>query len=111
MYYARGVKNHKGSICRGIHRHGWVVYEFEEISQTKFVVKFNMLFRKNYKLAMKLGLKVELLEWVRYALTGNWIDLENVTSCLRGSYSLRNRGCCPGADPDRIGSHNGLFGK
>lgn len=46
-----------------------------------------------------------------YALTGNWIDLENVTSCLRGSYSLRNRGCCPGADPDRIGSHNGLFGK
>ena len=93
MYYARGVKNHKGSICRGIHRHGWVVYEFEEISQTKFVVKFNMLFRKNYKLAMKLGLKVELLEWVRYVYDC-WSNIAGEKQGLRAYWQLDRSGEC-----------------
>lgn len=58
------------------------------MSQTKYVVKFTTQFRKDYKLAMKRGLKIELLEQVimllatgetlpeknkDYALTGNWV--------------------------------------
>ena len=34
------------------------------MSQTKYVVKFTTQFRKDYKLAMKRGLKIELLERV-----------------------------------------------
>ena len=58
------------------------------MSQTKYVVKFTTQFRKDYKLAMKRGLKIELLERVimllaagetlpeknkDHALTGNWV--------------------------------------
>ena len=32
------------------------------MSQTKYVVKFTTQFRKDYKLAIKRGLKIELLE-------------------------------------------------
>ena len=34
------------------------------MSQTKYVVKFTTQFRKDYKLAMKRGLKMELLEQI-----------------------------------------------
>lgn len=34
------------------------------MSQTKYVVKFTTQFRKDYKLAMKRGLKIELLEQI-----------------------------------------------
>ena len=58
------------------------------MSQTKYVVKFTTQFRKDYKLAMKRGLKIELLKRVimllavgqslpeknkDHALTGNWV--------------------------------------
>ena len=58
------------------------------MSQTKYVVKFTTQFRKDYKLAIKRGLKIELLEHVvallaagemlpeknrDHALTGNWV--------------------------------------
>ena len=72
------------------------------MSQTKYVVKFTTQFRKDYKLAMKRGLKIELLERVIMLLaagealpekkrimhlpaTGS--DIENVTSCPIGSWS------------------------
>ena len=34
------------------------------MSQTKYVVKFTTQFRKDYKLAIKRGLKIELLEQI-----------------------------------------------
>ena len=58
------------------------------MSQTKYVVKFTTQFRKDYKLAIKRGLKIELLEQIvallaagqslreknkDHALTGNWV--------------------------------------
>lgn len=73
------------------------------MSQTKYVVKFTTQFRKDYKLAMKRGFKIELLEQIIALLaagqslpeknkkithlpaTGSAI--ENVTSCPIGSWS------------------------
>ena len=58
------------------------------MSQTKYVVKFTTQFRKDYKLAIKRGLKIELLEQIvallaagqslpeknkDHVLTGNWV--------------------------------------
>ena len=58
------------------------------MSQTKYVVKFTTQFRKDYKLAIKRGLKIELLEQIvallaagqslpdknkDHALAGNWV--------------------------------------
>lgn len=34
------------------------------MSQTKYMVKFTTQFRKDYKLAIKRGLKIELLEQI-----------------------------------------------
>lgn len=73
------------------------------MSQTKYVVKFTTQFRKDYKLAMKRGLKIELLEQIVALLAaGNLYqkrikithlpatgsDIENVTSCPIGSWSI-----------------------
>lgn len=59
------------------------------MSLTKYVVQFTTQFRKDYKLAIKRGLKIELLERVvmllaaaetlpeknkDHALTGNWVE-------------------------------------
>lgn len=58
------------------------------MSQAKYVVKFTAQFRKDYKLALKRGLKIDLLERVitllaageplperhkDHALSGNWV--------------------------------------
>ena len=58
------------------------------MSQTKYMVKFTTQFRKDYKLAIKRGLKIESLEQIvallaagqslpeknkSHALTGNWV--------------------------------------
>ena len=58
------------------------------MSETKYVVKFTMQFKKDFKLAMKRGFKMDLLEDVitllamgellpdknkDHALTGNWV--------------------------------------
>lgn len=76
------------------------------MSQTKYMVKFTTQFRKDYKLAIKRGLKIELLEQIVALLaagqslperikithlpaTGSAI--ENVTFCLIGSWSTELR--------------------
>ena len=48
------------------------------MSETKYVVKFTTQFKKDFKLAMKRGGKMDLLEDVPdknkdHALTGNWV--------------------------------------
>ena len=69
------------------------------MSKTKYTVKMTTQFKKDYKLAMKRGLKIELLENVvsslamgeelpeknkDHSLTGNWIGTENATSFRTG---------------------------
>lgn len=96
------------------------------MSQTKYVVKFTTQFRKDYKLAIKRGLKIELLERIimllaagetlpeknkDHALTGNWVG-------HRECHILPDWLLVYQVEDDvlvltltRTGSHSDLFGK
>ena len=96
------------------------------MSQTKYVVKFTTQFRKDYKLAMKRGLKIELLERVIMLLAaGETLPEKNKDHALTGN-CVGHRECH--ILPDwllvyrveddvlvltltRTGTHSDLFGK
>lgn len=93
---------------------------------TKFAVKFTTQFKKDYKLAMKRGLKIELLDEVIAKLArGEELPEKNRDHALSGNW-VGHRECH--IQPDwllvyhvandvlvltltRTGSHSDLFGK
>ena len=96
------------------------------MSQTKYVVKFTTQFRKDYKLAMKRGLKIELLERViillaagealpeknkDHALTGNWIGHRECHILPDWLLVYRVEDDVLVLTLTRTGSHSDLFGK
>ncbi len=94
--------------------------------KTKYTIKFTTQFRKDYKLAMKRGLKIELLETVVALLAmGMPLQEKNKDHALSGDW-VRYRECH--ILPDwllvyrieddvlvltlaRTGTHSDLFGK
>lgn len=96
------------------------------MSQIKYVVKFTTQFRKDYKLAIKRGLNIELLEHIVALLaTGEMLPEKNRDHALTGCW-VGHRECH--ILPDwlliyrieddvlvltltRTGSHSDLFGK
>ena len=96
------------------------------MSQTKYVVKFTTQFRKDYKLAMKRGLKIELLERVimllaagetlpekhkDHALTGNWIGHRECHILPDWLLVYRVEDDVLVLTLTRTGTHSDLFGK
>ena len=96
------------------------------MSQTKYVVKFTTQFRKDYKLAMKRGLKIELLERVimllaagealpeknkDYALTGNWVGHRECHILPDWLLVYRVEDDVLVLTLTRTGTHSDLFGK
>lgn len=96
------------------------------MSQTKYVVKFTTQFRKDYKLAMKRGLKIELLEQVimllaagetlaeknkDHALTGNWVGHRECHILPDWLLVYRVEDDVLVLTLTRTGSHSDLFGK
>ena len=56
------------------------------MSQTKYAVKFTTQFRKDYKLAIKRGLKIELLEHIVALLAvGEPLPEKNKDHALTGN--------------------------
>ena len=96
------------------------------MNHTKYVVKFTTKFRKDYKLAMNRGLKIELLEHIVALLAaGKSLPEKNKDHALNGNW-VRHRECH--ILPDwllvyrieddvlvltltRTGTHSDLFGK
>ena len=96
------------------------------MSQTKYVVKFTTQFRKDYKLAMKRGLKIELLEQIvallavgkslpeknkDHALTGNWVGHRECHILSDWLLVYRVEDDVLVLALTRIGTHSDLFGK
>lgn len=96
------------------------------MSQTKYVVKFTTQFRKDYKLAMKRGLKIELLERVimllalgealpkknkDHALTGNWVGHRECHILPDWLLVYRIEDDVLVLTLTRTGTHSDLFGK
>ena len=96
------------------------------MSQTKYVVKFTTQFRKDYKLAMKRGLKIELLERVimllaagetlpeknkDHALTGNWVEHRECHILPDWLLVYRVEDDVLVLTLTRTGTHSDLFGK
>lgn len=96
------------------------------MSQTKYVVKFTTQFRKDYKLAMKRGLKIELLERIimllaagetlpeknkDHALTGNWVGHRECHILPDWLLVYRIEDDVLVLTLTRTGSHSDLFGK
>lgn len=96
------------------------------MSQTKYVVKFTTQFRKDYKLAMKRGLKIELLERVimllasgealpeknkDHALTGNWVGHRECHILPDWLLVYRVEDDVLVLTLTRTGPHSDLFGK
>ena len=96
------------------------------MSQTKYVVKFTTQFRKDYKLAMKRGLKIELLERVimllasgealpkknkDHALTGNWVGHRECHILPDWLLVYRIEDDVVVLTLTRTGTHSDLFGK
>lgn len=96
------------------------------MSQTKYVVKFTTQFRKDYKLAMKRGLKIELLERVimllaagetlpeknkDHALTGNWVGHRECHILPDWLLVYRVEDDILVLTLTRTGTHSDLFGK
>lgn len=96
------------------------------MSQTKYVVKFTTQFRKDYKLAMKRGLKIELLERVvallaageslpeknkDHALTGNWVGHRECHILPDWLLVYRVEDNVLVLTLTRTGTHSDLFGK
>ena len=95
------------------------------MSQTKYVVKFTTQFRKDYTLAMKRGLKIELLERVimllaagealpeknrDHALTGNWVGHRECHILPDWLLVYRFEDDALVLTLTRTGSHSDLFG-
>ena len=95
------------------------------MSQTKYVVKFTTQFRKDYKLAIKRGLKIELLERVvellaagetlpeknkDHALTGNWVGHHECHILPDWLLVYRVEDDVLVLTLTRTGSHSDLFG-
>lgn len=96
------------------------------MSQTKYVVKLTTQFRKDYKLAMKRGLKIELLERVimllaagetlpeknkDHALTGNWVGHRECHILPDWLLVYRVEDDVLVLTLTRTGTHSDLFGK
>ena len=96
------------------------------MSQTKYVVKFTTEFRKDYKLAMKRGLKIELLEQIvallavgkslpeknkDHALTGNWVGHRECHILPDWLLVYRIEDDVLVLTLTRTGTHSDLFGK
>ncbi len=96
------------------------------MSQTKYVVKFTTQFRKDYKLAMKRGLKIELLERIimllaagetlpekskDHALTGNWVGHRECHILPDWLLVYRVEDDVLVLTLTRTGTHSDLFGK
>ena len=94
--------------------------------KTKYTVKPTTQFKKDFKLAMKRGLKIELLEEVvaalamgeslpekhkDHALTGNWVGHRecHVLQDWRLIYRIEDEVLV--LTLSRTGTHSGLFGK
>ncbi len=96
------------------------------MKKTKLTVKFTTQFRKDYKLAMKRGLRIALLEEVverlamgeplpeknrDHALTGDWVGHRECHIQPDWLLIYRMEGDVLVLTLDRTGSHSDLFGK
>ena len=96
------------------------------MSQTKYMVKFTTQFRKDYKLAIKRGLKIELLEQIvallaagqslleknkDHALTGNWVGHRECHILPDWLLVYRVEDDVLVLTLTRTGTHSDLFGK
>lgn len=96
------------------------------MSQTKYVVKFTTQFRKDYKLAIKRGLKIELLEQIvallaagqslpdknkDHALAGNWVGHRECHILPDWLLVYRVEDDVLVLTLTRTGTHSDLFGK
>lgn len=96
------------------------------MKKTKYIVKFTTQFKKDYKLAMKRGLKMNFLEDIveklsmgevlpdknkDHALTGNWIGFRecHIQPDWLLVYRLENDVLI--LTLTRTGTHSDLFGK
>lgn len=96
------------------------------MKKTKYIVKFTTQFKKDYKLAMKRGLKMNFLEDIveklsmgevlpdknkDHALTGNWIGFRecHIQPDWLLVYRLENDVLV--LTLTRTGTHSDLFGK
>ena len=94
--------------------------------KTKYIVKFTTQFKKDYKLAMKRGLKINILEDIvtklamgealpdknkDHALTGNWVGYRecHIQPDWLLVYRLENDVLV--LTLTRTGTHSDLFGK
>ena len=93
---------------------------------TKFTVKYTTQFKKDYKLAIKRGMKIELLDAVitdlangvplpdknnDHALTGNWIGHRECHILPDWLLIYRAEGDVLVLTLARTGTHSDLFGK
>ena len=88
------------------------------MKKTKLTVKFTTQFRKDYKLAMKRGLRIALLEEVverlamgDHALTGDWVGHRECHIQPDWLLIYRMEGDVLVLTLARTGSHSDLFGK
>ena len=96
------------------------------MSETKYVVKFTTQFKKDFKLAMKRGFKMDLLEDVitllamgevlpdknkDHALTGNWVGHRECHILPDWLLVYRLEDDILVLTLTRTGTHSGLFGK
>lgn len=93
---------------------------------TKYTVKFTTQFKKDYKLAMKRGMKISLLDAViselangnplpeknnDHALTGNWVGHRECHVLPNWLLIYRVDGDVLVLTLSRTGTHSDLFGK
>lgn len=93
---------------------------------TKYTVKFTTQFKKDYKLAMKRGMKISLLDAViselangnplpeknnDHALTGNWVGHRECHVLPNWLLIYRVEGDVLVLTLSRTGTHSDLFGK
>ena len=93
---------------------------------TKFTVKYTTRFKKDYKLAIKRGMKIELLDAVitdlangvplpdkntDHALTGNWVGHRECHILPDWLLIYRTDGDVLVLTLARTGTHSDLFGK
>ena len=93
---------------------------------TKFTVKYTTQFKKDYKLAIKRGMKIELLDAVitdlangvplpdknnDHALTGNWVGHRECHILPDWLLIYRAEGDVLVLTLARTGTHSDLFGK
>lgn len=93
---------------------------------TKYTVKFTTQFKKDYKLAMKRGMKISLLDAIiselangnplpeknnDHALTGNWVGHRECHVLPNWLLIYRVEGDVLVLTLSRTGTHSDLFGK